>query len=181
MTAPDPSPPLQLSVQPITAASFAPYGWLIDVPQRPGRPINEGSSQRFDDLGGLALDAEGGAPCLAIFRASARDPRGPWRTLERHRLGTQSFVPLAGARCIVLVALGVPGDLAAGTGAEQPDPATLRAFAVGGHQGLTLHAGTWHHGLLALDDGDFVVIERRAAAVDCDVADLAVPVLLVHA
>ena len=48
--------------------------------------------------------------------------------LERHRLGTQTFIPLAGARCVVLVARGE----------HAPDPATLAAFAVDGAQGFTL-------------------------------------------
>ncbi|WP_338138203.1 ureidoglycolate lyase [Comamonas aquatica] len=32
-----------------------------------------------------------------------------------------------------------------------------------------LAPGTWHHALLAVEGGDFVVIERRAAQVDCDI------------
>ena len=155
-----------LTAQPITRDAFAPYGWLIDAGGQSGRAINEGSSQRIDDLSELALDAAGGAPCLALFRAEARDPAGPWQQMERHRLGTQSFIPLNGVRCVVLVA---GGD-------EQPDPATLAAFMVGGHQGITLRAGTWHHALLALDGGDFVVLERRAAQVDCELARLDEPV-----
>lgn len=157
-----------LQPQPLTAAAFAPYGWVLQADGRAMRPVNDGSSQRVDDLGELALHAEGGAPCLAIFRAQARHPAGPWQTLERHRLGTQSFIPLGGARYVVLVALG---DAA-------PDPATLAAFVASGQQGITLRAGTWHHGLLALDAGDFVVIERQAALPDCELATLDVPVQL---
>jgi ureidoglycolate lyase len=159
---------MELTAQPITAAAFGPYGWLLDAEGHVGRSVNDGTSLRVDGLSGLDLNAAGGTPCLAVFRARARDPRGPWRTLERHRLGTQTFVPLAGARCVVLVALG---DAA-------PVVATLAAFVVSGRQGVTLRPGTWHHGLIALDDGDFVVLERQAAAVDCDLATLGDPVTL---
>ena len=151
-----------LQAQPITAANFAPYGWLASADGRAGRPINDGSSLRVDEVGALALTAAGGAPCLAIFRAQARDPRGPWQVLERHRLGTQTFVPLGGVGCVVLVA----------TGDAAPDPSTLAAFVVAGHQAVTLRAGTWHHGLIALQEGDFIVIERQAAQTDCDLAIL---------
>ncbi len=157
-----------LPTLPITAEAFAPYGWLASAEGQAGRPINDGSSQRVDGVGELALTAQGGAPCLAIFRAQARDPRGPWQVLERHRLGTQTFVPLGGVRYVVLVALG---DAA-------PDVATLAAFIVNGRQAVTLHAGTWHHGLIALDSGDFVVIERQAADVDCEFATLPMPLHL---
>ena len=157
---------MELRIKPITAAQFAPYGWLISAQdiqgRQSGRPINDGTSLRFDDFGKLSLDQSGGEPCMALFRASARNIRGPWQTLERHRLGTQSFIPLANARYVLLVALGN----------DAPDPDTLAAFSVTGHQGVTLHAGTWHHGLLAIDDGDFVVIERYAEEVDCDIERL---------
>ena len=171
------SGPAQMSslpLQPISAEAFAPYGWLAEADGHNGRAINDGSSLRIDGIGALALHADGGQPCLAVFRASARDPRGPWQTLERHALGTQTFVPMGGARYVMLVALDAPGAL----GAPAPDPATLAAFAVSGRQAVTLHAGTWHHGLIALDDADFVVIERSAALIDCDVAMLAEPVML---
>lgn len=158
----------RLSIRPINAAEFAPYGWLADADDASGRPINDGSSQRIDGVGELQLTADGGVPCLALFRAQPRDPRGPWQQLERHRLGTQSFVPLGGARCVVLVALGD----------AWPDEQTLAAFAVAGHQAVTLRAGTWHHGLIAPEGGDFVVIERRADAVDCELATLATMVTL---
>jgi ureidoglycolate lyase len=157
-----------LPLRPITAEAFAAYGWFAAAGCGAGRPINEGTTLRVDGAGTLQLAAEGGAPCMAVFRASARDPRGPWRVLERHRLGTQTFVPMGGVSYVVLVA----------TGAEEPEPATLAAFSVAGDQAVTLHPGTWHHGLIALADGDFIVIERQADAVDCDLADLPEPVTL---
>ena len=182
---------MELELQPLTAATFAPYGEVIGIPAAspdavgaadgadgaggadvaaglPMRLINGGTSQRQDIRGSLQLHAQGGEPCVAIFRAQAQALAGPWRLLERHRLGTQTFIPLAGARCVVLVALGETA----------PNLATLAAFAVDGAQGFTLHADTWHHGLIALDAGDFVVIERRAAEVDCEFAELAEPVTL---
>jgi ureidoglycolate lyase len=153
---------MPLRIRPISAAEFAPYGWLADADGMSGRPMNDGTSLRIDGVGELQLTADGGAPCLALFRAMPRDPRGPWQQLERHRLGTQTFVPMGGARYVVLVALGD----------EQPDRATLAAFAVTDHQAVTLRAGTWHHGLIAPQGGDFVVRERRAAAIDCELATL---------
>jgi len=163
---------MQLQAQPITADNFAPYGWLACADGRAGRPINDGSSLRVDDVGQLALTAAGGAPCLALFRAQARDPFGPWQVLERHRLGTQTFVPMGGVRYVMLVA----------TGAAAPDMSTLAAFTLAGHQAVTLRAGTWHHGLIALQAGDFVIVERQsveAVEADCELATLDEAVTLV--
>ena len=155
-----------LNAPAINAQAFAPYGWLIDASSQVGQAINGGSSLRIDGLTDLAFDAEGGKPCMALFKAAARDPAGPWTELERHCLGTQTFIPLNGVRYVVLVAVGD----------AVPDTSTLKAFVVSGHQGITLRAGTWHHGLLALNDGDFVVLERNADAVDCELAQLPVAV-----
>lgn len=166
--------PLQLQAQAITSHNFAPYGWVAQAHGETGRPINGGNSLRVDavdSVGALALTADGGAPCLAVFRAQARSAQGPWQELERHLLGTQTFVPLAGARYLMLVALGD----------DAPQTATLAAFWVGGHQAVTLRAGTWHHGLIAPDGGDFVVVERAAAAVDCDLANLNPAVVVTNA
>jgi ureidoglycolate lyase len=138
--------------------AFAPYGEVLCWAGDAGQAINSGTSQRVDLLAGLALWSEQGRPALAVFRAQARAVEGPWQTLERHRLGSQTFVPLTGARCVALVALG--GDT--------PDASTLAAFLVTGQQGITLRPGVWHHPLIALDAGDFLVIERTAAAVDCE-------------
>jgi ureidoglycolate lyase len=175
-----------IRLQPITAAAFAPYGWLADgdghghgdsdrdgdgCSQHAARPINGGSSLRLDGLGELALTAAGGSPCLALFRAQARTLEGPWQALECHRLGTQTFVPMGGVNYVVLVALEAPGMAA-------PDVQTLAAFQVGGRQAVTLRAGTWHHGLIALQAGDFIVIERQSAQTDCELATLAEPISL---
>ena len=156
----------RLTAQTISREAFAPFGWLIDSAGESGIAINRGSSQRIDGVTELALDAQGGQPCLAIFKAAARDPAGSWHELERHCLGTQTFIPLNGVRYVVLVALGQ----------DQPDASTLQAFSVSGSQGITLRAGIWHHGLLALADGDFVVLERGADSIDCELAQLVEPV-----
>jgi ureidoglycolate lyase len=152
--------PQTLTARPIDRSSFAPHGWLIEATGDVALAVNGGSSQRFDDITELAFDAESGRPCLAIFRAQRRDITGPWQEMERHRLGTQTFIPLGGVQYVVLVA---------GRG-ERPEPSALAAFLVNGRQGITLRPGTWHHALLALDAGDFVVLERRATRVDCDIA-----------
>ena len=150
---------------PITSSNFAPFGWLAsgeNFGNAQVRPINDGTSLRLDDCGELSLTALDGQACLALFRAQAQDLTQPCLSLERHRLGTQTFIPMGGVRYVMLVARGD----------TEPDVATLTAFLVKGHQAVTLRADTWHHGLIALDAGDFMVIERRSNVLDCEVATL---------
>nr|WP_145550683.1 ureidoglycolate lyase [Variovorax boronicumulans] len=149
-----------LSVQPLTAAAFAPFGTVVEVPRgAAGRSINGGTSQRFDLLADMALTAEGGRPMLALFRAEARRFPHAVNELERHALGSQTFVPLGQRRFVLVVA----------PAASKPELGALAAFMTDGAQGVVLAPGTWHHALLAVDAGDFVVVERAAQAVDCDV------------
>jgi ureidoglycolate lyase len=160
-----------LNALPITVANFARFGWLASgdsISTSQVRPINDGTSLRLDNCGELALTAQGGSACLALFRAQARDLTQPCLTLERHRLGTQTFVPMGGVRYVMLVALG----------AEEAEADTLTAFLVQGHQAVTLRADTWHHGLIALEAGDFIVLERSASEIDCEFTTLKQPVYL---
>lgn len=160
----------RLAAQPLDPIAFAAFGTVVaargGLAAHGGRAINAATSMRFDLADDLHLTAEAGRPVLAVFRAQAR--RFPFHAteLERHRLGSQLFVPLAGVRFVILVA----------PAGDAPDAARVAAFVCDGKQGVLLAPGTWHHPLLALDDGDFVVVERAAATPDCDVAPLGVPV-----
>ena len=156
----------QLAVRPLEAAAFAPYGTVVESAQD-GRWINDGNAWR-SEAGLLELDADGGRARLAVFRARGRAAAGPWHELERHRLGTQSFLPLGPGRCVLLVARGTVA----------PESDSLAAFVTRPGQGWTLAAGTWHHGLIVLEDTDVAVVERQGLAPDCDIVHLAVPVTL---
>ena len=134
----------------ITAQAFRPFGTLIDAQSAKPEPINDGTTLRHSDL--AALDLRGGPrdPALGIYVASAR--RFPLRIarLERHRQAAQVFLPLGTHRFVVVVA---PGN-------ETPQWDSVRAFVTRPGQGVVIHRGCWHHGLVALGDGDrFAVIE----------------------
>ncbi len=160
-----------LTPQPLTAAAFARYGQVIDTAAVDTRPVNGGTSRRHEARPDLDLQREGGRAVLAVYDARARTWPFEARVLERHRLSEQVFLPLGGTRrCVLLVApAGAP-----------PRAEDCEAFVSNGHQGVSLAAGTWHHGLLALDDGPWAVLERRArdGVVDCDEHRLTSPLLL---
>ncbi len=160
------SPRHLLAVQPLTAESFRPYGDVIEAGSAARRlSINGGTAERFDDLARLDLTAAGGRPLLSLFRAQARSLPLPLQLIERHQQGSQAFMPLGGDAFLVIVAAAGPA----------PQPQDLRCFVAARGQGVNFAAGTWHHPLLALAGGDFLVIDRGAAdgAVDCDELDIA--------
>ena len=153
-------------LQSLTAQGFAPYGQVLQLDAAGQRAINQGTSARLDLPAALDLNGNNGQAVLAVFHAQAQSTDTPCGMLERHRWGSQSFVPLNAARCRLWVALG---DAA-------PDMHTLACFEVSGQQGFTLHKGVWHHPLMALDAGPFLVIEREGPQEDCEVFSLPWPV-----
>jgi len=164
MNSPEPSAPARVLIaQALTPAAFAPFGDVI-APARNGNssPINEGTAQRFDDLTQLDVNEQGGEACVAIFRTQDGTHVAPYALtmFERHLLGSQSFVPMAQGRVLVVVTQG--GDT--------PDEDAIQAFIVEPGQGVTLRRGVWHHPMITIGGADVFVIERRAAEVDCEIA-----------
>jgi len=163
-----------LPVLPLTAEAFAPFGQVVSADAAAQRyAINDGTAERFHDLARIDTARDGGRPVLSLFRASPRPLPLQIRLMERHRLGSQAFVPLGTQRFLVLVA--PPGPA--------PTAAALRCFLASPGQGINFNAGTWHHPLIALGGGgDFLVIDRAAVdgAVDCDELPLPGPAVWVQ-
>src|SRR5450830_15010 len=153
----------RIVAQTLTPAAFAAFGDVIaPTPATPASTaINQGTAQRFDDITHLDVDGQGGQACLAIFRTQDGTHAAPYALsmFERHLLGSQSFVPMAQGRVLVVVA---PGDAA-------PDEEAIQAFIVESGQGVTLKRGVWHHPMITIGSADVLVIERRAAQVDCEI------------
>jgi len=151
-----------LAVEPLTADAFAPYGDVIEAREgAPFQPINRGFADRFDSRATIDTAAAGGTTALAIVRAVPRALPFEVVMLERHRLGSQAFVPMSGRPYLVVVAPAGP----------VPEPSSLRCFLCAGSQGVNYAPGTWHHPLLAIGAGsDFLVVDRAGppGEVDCE-------------
>ncbi|MBC7718806.1 MAG: ureidoglycolate lyase [Chitinophagaceae bacterium] len=171
--------PTHLHPEPLTPKAFAAYGTVVapfahEQPPAGARAINGGTTWRLDLLADLDLHQGGGTPGLAVYSAIARRFPLALQEMERHTQGSQSFLPLGNARFVVVVA---PAGAA-------PQASDVKAFITNGLQGVVLHPGTWHHGLVAVEAGCFAVVERHAApgaAADCDEVALAPTVWLVLA
>lgn len=148
-----------LTVAPLTGDAFAPYGQVIECAGHENYEVNGGTSQRFSDLAQLEADTAGRL-ALSIFRAHARQAPYLLSTIERHSLGSQAFMPLDRQPFLVVVA-------------ETPTPDSLRAFLSDGRQGVNFRRGTWHHPLLALTVGDFLVADRLGPGNNCEAIDIA--------
>ncbi len=141
-----------VSVEPLTTGAFKPFGDVIEASDSTHHfSINQGFAERFHRLALLDVTHDGGQPTISIFRAKARPLPLLLNLLEKHPFGSQAFMPLSGHAYLVVVALG--GD--------NPDMSTLKCFSATAQQGVNYAKGTWHHPLLALQDGDFLVLDRN--------------------
>lgn len=161
------APGTWLPVRTLTADAFAAYGNVIEL--SPGNrqwAINDGNCVRHHDLARpFASDAsaEPGAVGLSLFDAAATPLPTTLRRMERHRLGSQAFAPFGAALQMLLVV--ADADIPA----EELRPEHLVAFITDGRQGIQLRAGTWHHPLVSLQAGAWLVVDRIVQEVDCEV------------
>lgn len=142
---------MNIKAQPINAASFAPYGTLID-PNIDCPRLN------------FAVPVENGR---ATARANLCIVRPPVVTLpftidvmERHAFSAQTFFPLDAAAYLLVVA---KGD-------DAPELSTLAAFIVPGDRAFSYAPGIWHIGMAALGKpcGMAMLVHEDGGARDTD-------------
>lgn len=124
---------LTLKAGPLDPAVIAPYATLLASPDGKARVIPE-VMERGDVAGAHAFTVLCPQPVSGPIAIAA---------LERHPHSTQSFLPLAAGRWLVLVA---PKD-AAGL----PDLSGARAFLAGPQDAICIGRDVWHAGLTVLD------------------------------
>jgi len=151
---------LTLTAQPLNAQAFAPFGDVIEPRESSALLINDGTAVRHDQLAAVQTDRDGQA-AISLFVGQPRDLPFPIRTMERHPLGSQAFMPLDNRAYLVVVA--------ADTGDSYPQPPV--AFLAGPGQGVSFRSGCWHHPLLTLDrESRFLVVDRVGPGENCQTA-----------
>lgn len=156
--------PPQLVAAPLTREAFAPFGHVFELEGAHHYAINGGTTERFHDLLPLDTSESGGRTLVNVFRGQPHSLPVTIRVMERHPMGSQAFIPLDGARSLIVVA--PPGDF---------DPTRLVAFVTSGLQGVSYARGVWHHYLLALErTSDFLVLDRGGPGANCDEVTLEV-------
>ena len=148
---------MQILIEALTAAAFAPYGDVLDA-TGDFRLINAGLCQRHHDRARLDFAAEVDAANragISIFQAQPRALPYAFDLIERHPEGSQAFLPMSQHPFLVIVA-------------DSPQ-AKPRAFLSNGAQGINLHRGTWHGVLTPLHaPGLFAVVDRIGASANLE-------------
>ena len=95
---------MDLLIEPLSAAAFAPFGQVIEVSDMARHfTINAGFAERYHDLARVDVASAGGRPQISIFRARPRSLPMALILLERHPLGSQAFMPLSQLPYLVVV------------------------------------------------------------------------------
>jgi ureidoglycolate lyase len=149
----------RLELKALTAESFSAFGDVIDGQAPCERyPINEGRTARHHAIANIDCAEQNGTAALSLFRAQPVEDEFVLRVMERHPLGSQSFINTSGNRYAIVVA--PRGEL---------DEQAIEGFLAQPGQSVSYHRGTWHHYLLALDaPSDFVVVDRIGPGDNCD-------------
>lgn len=138
----------KLALKPLNEVEFEPYGEVLDVKSSPTVIINQGNCSRYSDL--AELDFRGGRAGISLFQARPYASPLQLSMLERHPLGSQSFIPMSSDPFLVIVADDVKGQ-----------PGTPTVFMTNGRQGVNYRRNTWHGVLTPVQgDGLFAVVDR---------------------
>ncbi len=138
-----------LVARPLVAASFAPFGDVLEARGDPDKIINRVRCGRFHDRARLDF-GPGGRAGISVFQSETVAWPVEIALVERHPDGSQAFVSMSGHPFLVVVAPDASGK-----------PGTPCAFVAATGQGVNFHRGTWHGVLAPLHaPGLFAVMDR---------------------
>ncbi len=130
--------------------AFAPFGQVIEPDEARAFPINAGKCMRYHDLARAVTTVPGDPVYLSIARGQPYDMPLSVPLVERHPLGSQSFVPLTPEPFLVVVC---PDE-----GGRPGEPV---AFLTAPGQGVNYPPGLWHGVLTPLRrEQDFLIVDR---------------------
>jgi len=144
---------ITINPKPITKENFSKFGDMITTADIKPIKINEGYAKRFDGIANLNTSKDNGETTICIFSALKRSFPMKIDMMEKHPLGSQAFIPMKQTTFLALVA--PEGD--------KPDLNKIEAFIVPPEIGVNYNPGTWHFPLIATEDMNFLVVDRKGS------------------
>ena len=135
----------------ITKENFAKFGELITTDDIKPISINDGYAKRFDGIANLDTSKDNGKTTISIFSALKRTFPMNIDIMEQHPLGSQAFIPMKETTFLSFVA----------PNGEKPDLDKIEAFIIPPGLGVNYKTGTWHFPLIATEDMNFLVVDRK--------------------
>ena len=137
----------------ITKENFAKFGELISTDNIEPISINDGYAKRFDGIANLDTSKNNGETTISIFSAKKRSFPMSIDMMEQHPLGSQAFIPMKETTFLSFVA----------PNADKPDLNKVEAFIIPPGFGINYKTGTWHFPLIATEDMNFLVVDRKGS------------------
>ena len=144
---------ITINPKPITKENFSKFGDMITTADIKPIEINEGYAKRFDGIANLNTSIDNGETTICIFSALKRSFPMKIDMMEKHPLGSQAFIPMKQTTFLVLVA----------PEGNKPDLSKIEAFIVPPQIGVNYNPGTWHFPLIATEDMNFLVVDRKGS------------------
>ena len=135
----------------ISRSNFDAYGDLISTDNIDPMDINAGYAKRFDNLANINTSKNNGNTIISIFKAFKRSFPMNIDMMEKHPLGSQTFIPMKETIFITFVA---PGE-------EKPEINKIESFIIPKGSGINYKPGIWHFPLISTEDMDFLVVDRK--------------------
>ena len=137
----------------ITKENFNKFGELITTDDIKPISINDGYANRFDGIVNLDTSKDKGKTTISIFSAVKRTFPMNIDMMEQHPLGSQAFIPMKETTFLSFVA----------PKGEKPDLDKIEAFIIPPGLGVNYKTGTWHFPLIATEDMNFLVVDRKGS------------------
>ena len=144
---------LIIKPKPITKENFKKFGDMITTDNIKPLEINDGYAKRFDGIANLDAKKDNGESTISIFSALKRSFPMKVDMMEKHPLGSQAFVPMKETTFLVFVA----------PKGAKPNLNEAEAFIVPPGIGVNYNPGTWHFPLIATEDMNFLVVDRKGS------------------
>lgn len=142
---------LVITPKAINKENFKKFGDMITTDDIKPLEINDGYAKRYDGIATLDAKKNNGESIISIFSALKRSFPMKVDMMEKHPLGSQAFIPMKETTFLAFVA---PEGV-------KPDLDKLEAFIVPKGVGVNYNAGIWHFPLIATEDMDFLVVDRK--------------------
>ena len=137
----------------ISRSNFSAYGDLISTNDINPMDINAGYAKRFDNLANVDTLSEEGKTIVSIFSALKRTFPMKIDMMEKHPLGSQSFIPMKETTFLSFVA----------PAGESPEISKIQSFIIPPKTGINYKPGIWHFPLISTEDTNFLVIDRKGS------------------
>jgi len=153
---------ISINPKPITKENFSKFGDMITTADIKPIEINEGYAKRFDGIANLNTSKDNGETIISIFSALKRSFPMKIDMMEKHPLGSQAFIPMKQTTFLALVA----------PEGNKPDLNKIEAFIIPPEIGVNYNPGTWHFPLIATENMNFLVVDRKGSGENLVLEDL---------